>query len=108
MPSISGAARKAEANGLFVENFANPHGREPGTVPLIVLEVCKADGDEHCKDIELIGVCIGSVRDAIGFSAERPVDGSFALDSTQVAGIGALIAESHDAERFSYSLDTTG
>ncbi|MEO9877285.1 MAG: hypothetical protein ABJ360_18170, partial [Roseobacter sp.] len=108
VPDASVAARQAEANGLFVENFTSPHGRRQGTVPLILLEVCKADGGEHCRDIELAGVSIGSVRNAIGFSAEHPVDGSFALDPTQVTRIGALTAETLDALRFSYNLDTTG
>lgn len=107
-PDASGATRQAEANGLFVENLASPHGREPGKEPLIMLEVCKADGGEHCKNIELTCVDISSVRDAIGFSAEHPVDGSFALDPTQVARIGGLIAERLDAERFSYNLNTIG
>lgn len=106
--NTAGVAEQIEANDLFVEKFTSPHGGLPGTGPLMVLEVYKTDSDDHCKNIELIDVSIEAVRDAIGFSAEHPVDGSFSLDPSQVAGIDALIAEKLNIEQFSYILDTTG
>ena len=92
MPDTSGVVKQTEAGRLFVERFNSPYGRQPGTAPRIALEIYKADGDEHCQDIELTDVSIDAVRDAIGFSAEHPVYGMFALDPSQVAGIDALIA----------------
>lgn len=104
----SDAAEQIRADGLFVEEFTSPHGRLPGTIPVVVLEVCEADSGEHWGDIELAGVDIKTVRAAIGFSAEHPIDGSFTLDPSQLARLETLIAERLDANQFDYTLDTTG
>ena len=105
---LSGAAEQTAADDLFVESLTSPHGRLSGATPLMVLEVYRADNDKQCKNIELIDVSIETVRDAIGFSAEHPLEGSFSLDPSQVAGINALIVEKLDADQFSYILYTTG
>ncbi len=104
----SGAAGQARADGLFVEEFTSPHGRQPGMTPVVVLEVYKADSGEHCRDIELAGIDIRTVREAIGFSTEHPIDGSFTLDPSQLVRLEPLIAERLDASQFDYTLDTTG